>query len=82
MVEVPLADLVTTVLQRCEAVLSVARYLFSAHTAKSKSFLGNIIFENTVNGEKLKCSGIFEAVFLLFSMKECDWWQGCQPPRL
>ena len=30
MVEVPLADLVTTVLERCQAVLSVAKYLFSA----------------------------------------------------
>ena len=50
---------------------------------KSKSFFGKIIFKNTVDrGETFKCREIFEAVFLLFSIKECDWWQGCQPPRL
>ena len=49
----------------------MARYLFSAHTAKSKSFFGKIIFKNTVDrGETLKCNEIFEAVFLLFSIKK------------
>ena len=46
---------------------------------KSKSFFGKITFKNTVDrGETLKCNEIFEAAFLLFSVKECDWWQGCQ----
>lgn len=34
MVEVPLADLVTTVLERCQAVLSVAKYLFTSAQIK------------------------------------------------
>lgn len=83
MVEVPRADLVTTVLQRCQAVLSVAKYLFSAQIKNQRAFSEKIIFKNTVDrGETLKCDEIFEAAFLLFSIKECDRWQGCQPPRL
>ena len=34
MVEVPLADLVTTVLEWCQAVLSVAKYLFTSAQIK------------------------------------------------
>ena len=46
MVEIPRADLVTTVLQRCQAVLIVTRYLFSANGAKymKELFRKDVIF--------------------------------------
>lgn len=52
MVEVPLADLVTTVLERCQAVLSVAKYLFTSAQIKELNFSERLFSKIRLIAEK------------------------------
>lgn len=52
MVEVPRADLVITVLQRCQAVLSVAKYLFSAQIKNQRAFSERLFSKIRLIAEK------------------------------